>query len=284
MSIDPGHRSCALALLSFAVAPALAQVDPATLQIKVYKSPTCGCCSDWIKLLENSGFTVSATNVPDSRFYRARFGVPSKYGSCHTGLTGDYMIEGHVPAKDIKRLLREKPSALGPAVPGMPIGSPGMDTPSYNGHVDPYDVLLVQAGGRARVHFVRTAGAALMREFCDRENETMNKPRILAALVLGIAVAAPAVGQHAGHGAATKPAATASTEQADGEVRRVDKARSAVVLKHGEVRNLGMGAMTMTFKLQDPAMADQLASGDKVRFSAIQKGDELIVTSIRKAP
>jgi len=100
------------------------------------------------------------------------------------------------------------------------------------------------------------------------------------ALVLGTA---PALAQHAGHGTA-KPAATAAVEPTDGEVRRIDKARGNVLLKHGEIKNLNMGGMTMTFKLKDPSMADQLKEGDKVKFTAEQKGDDLIVTSIRKAP
>jgi hypothetical protein len=77
--------------------------------------------------------------------------MPAKFGSCHTALVDGYVIEGHVPANDIKKLLRSRPEALGLAVPGMPIGSPGMDGPEYKGEVDPYDVLLVQGDGRFRV-------------------------------------------------------------------------------------------------------------------------------------
>jgi Cu/Ag efflux protein CusF len=104
---------------------------------------------------------------------------------------------------------------------------------------------------------------------------------LLFATTLALA-AVPALAQHAGHGTA-KPAA-ASSEMADGEVRRIDKARGAVLLKHGEIKSIHMGAMTMSFKLKDPAMADQLKEGDKVKFTVEQKGDDLIVTSIRKAP
>ncbi len=109
----------------------------------------------------------------------------------------------------------------------------------------------------------------------------MNKLFMLVVIALSVG-AAPAMAQHSGHGAA-KPNAAAAGEMTDGEVRRVDKARGAVVLRHGEIKSLNMGAMTMSFKLQDPAMAEQLAAGDKVKFSAVQKGDDLIVTSIRKA-
>ena len=108
----------------------------------------------------------------------------------------------------------------------------------------------------------------------------MKKLLFVTALAL---VTTPALAQHAGHGTA-KPAASAAGELADGEVRRIDKARGAVLLKHGEIKSVNMGAMTMSFKLQDPKMADQLKEGDKVKFAVEQKGDDLIITSIRKAP
>ena len=150
MPAYPRRRRVVLALLATAAVPALAQVPLAT-EVQVYKSPTCGCCKDWIKHLEANGFRVKATDVPESRFYRARFGMPQKYGSCHTALVGGYVIEGHVPAREIKRLLRERPNGLGLSVPGMPVGSPGMDGPEYKGQVDPYDVLLIQPDGRSTV-------------------------------------------------------------------------------------------------------------------------------------
>jgi Cu/Ag efflux protein CusF len=107
------------------------------------------------------------------------------------------------------------------------------------------------------------------------------KPLLFIAV---LSLAAPALAQHAGHGTA-KPAATASAaELADGEVRRIDKARGTVLLKHGEIKSIQMGAMTMAFKLKDPKMADPLKEGDKVKFTVEQQGQELIVTSIRKAP
>jgi hypothetical protein len=149
MPNDPRRRQALLALLSLFAAPMTAHARSDDVQ--VYKSPTCGCCNDWIRHLEANGFRVKATDVPESRFYRARFGMPQKYGSCHTAVVGGYVVEGHVPAREIRRLLRERPTALGIAVPGMPVGSPGMDGPEYNGQVDPYDVLLVQADGRATV-------------------------------------------------------------------------------------------------------------------------------------
>ena len=105
---------------------------------------------------------------------------------------------------------------------------------------------------------------------------------LLLATALALGAAAPALAQHAGHGTSKPSAAAAMTDPADGEVRRIDKARGTVLLKHGEIKNF-MGAMTMSFKLKDPAMATDLKEGDKVRFTAEQKGDDLIITSIRKA-
>jgi len=107
--------------------------------------------------------------------------------------------------------------------------------------------------------------------------------KLLFVTALAFAAAAPALAQHAGHGTA-KPAAAAAGELADGEVRRIDKARGTVLLKHGEIKSINMGAMTMSFKLKDPKMAEPLKEGDKVRFAVEQKGDDLIITAISKAP
>lgn len=116
--------------------------------IEVYKSESCGCCSEWVEHLQSNGFTVKAQNVANPSDYREKFGMPQELGSCHTGLVQGYALEGHVPAAEIKRLLAEKPKAKGLAVPSMPMGSPGME-----GHRnDPYDVLLVRAGGRYSVY------------------------------------------------------------------------------------------------------------------------------------
>ncbi|HYD96520.1 MAG TPA: DUF411 domain-containing protein [Noviherbaspirillum sp.] len=117
--------------------------------IEVYKTPTCGCCHLWVDHLRANGFTVTARDVSDTSPYRRKFGVPEELGSCHTGVVGGYAIEGHVPAQDIKRLLAEKPKAKGLAVPGMPMGSPGMEQGSRK---DPYDVMLIQADGRHKVY------------------------------------------------------------------------------------------------------------------------------------
>jgi len=120
-------------------------------QIQVWKDPDCGCCKDWVTHLEANGFAVRV-NDSGNTAARARLGIPTKLGSCHTGLVDGYAIEGHVPAREILRLLCEKPAVLGLAVPGMPVGSPGMDGAVYGDRRDPYDVLLVSRDGGTRVY------------------------------------------------------------------------------------------------------------------------------------
>ena len=112
--------------------------------VEVYKSSTCGCCGEWIKHLRASGFEVRAHDVPEPAEYRKRYGVPETFASCHTAVIGGYAVEGHVPVREIRRLLAERPNAQGLAVPGMPAGSPGMEGPKR----DPYDVLLFHRDGR----------------------------------------------------------------------------------------------------------------------------------------
>ncbi len=126
---------------SMAALPALA-ASPATTPMEVWKDPNCGCCKDWIVLMEKAGFAITVHDVGNNAM-RAKLGLPPKLGSCHTALVGGYVVEGHVPAADVRKLLQQKPKALGITVPGMPVGSPGMDGPEYGGRKDPYDVLLV---------------------------------------------------------------------------------------------------------------------------------------------
>lgn len=137
----------ALGALPFA---SLAQ-QPGRVLVEVWKDPNCGCCKDWVKHLEANGFAVKVNSGGNSEM-RAKLGIPAKLGSCHTALVGGYAVEGHVPAKDIRRLLKDKPQAIGLSVPGMPVGSPGMDDPVYKGRKDPYDVVLVFKGGEAKVY------------------------------------------------------------------------------------------------------------------------------------
>ena len=111
--------------------------------VKVYKSPTCGCCSKWIDHLRSNGFEVQATDLPDVNPLKHENGVPRRLRSCHTAFVGGYVVEGHVPAADVRRLLEERPEISGIAVPGMPIGSPGMEGPNP----EHYEVLSFGAGG-----------------------------------------------------------------------------------------------------------------------------------------
>lgn len=120
------------------------------LSIEVWKSPTCGCCKDWITYLEANGFSVKSYDEGGTEAM-IRLGMPFKYGSCHTASIGGYAIEGHVPAREIHRLLEEQPEAIGISVPAMPRGSPGMDGPMYDGVKDPYDVLLIDHNGESSV-------------------------------------------------------------------------------------------------------------------------------------
>lgn len=118
---------------------------------KVWKDPNCGCCKDWIAHMQGAGFDVQVLETGNAAA-RTQLGIPQKYGSCHTAQIGGYAIEGHVPAADIQRLLREAPQAVGLAVPGMPVGSPGMDGPAYGGRKDAYDVLLIGKDGNSTVY------------------------------------------------------------------------------------------------------------------------------------
>jgi hypothetical protein len=124
-------------------------------QVEVWKDPDCGCCKDWVAHLEANGFSVRVHDSGNTAA-RKRLGIPDKLGSCHTGEVSAkgkrYALEGHVPAREVHRLLKEAPPAIGLAVPGMPVGSPGMNAPLYGGRKDPYDVLLVLRGGSSSVY------------------------------------------------------------------------------------------------------------------------------------
>lgn len=115
--------------------------------ITVYKSPTCGCCSKWVRHLQDNGFEVEAINRPDMNSVKSEAGITRQLASCHTAIISGYVIEGHVPAVDIKRLLKERPDIAGLAVPGMPMGSPGMEGPRQ----DSYDVLTFSKSGETTV-------------------------------------------------------------------------------------------------------------------------------------
>lgn len=144
-------RRTVLAALALLPAAAWAGASQAATAVKVWKSPTCGCCKDWVSHLQANGFQVTTYEVEDLPAARSKAGMPERYGSCHTAVVEGYALEGHVPAREIRRLLRERPVAVGLAVPGMPLGSPGMDGPEYGGRKTPYDVLLVLRDGKAKV-------------------------------------------------------------------------------------------------------------------------------------
>ena len=115
--------------------------------ITVYKDPNCGCCNNWVDHLIRHGYRVTAKNTSEMTEIKRGLGVPEDLESCHTGVVKGYVIEGHVPAPDIKRLLKEKPTVVGLAVPGMPMGSPGMEGP----RTDRYDVLSFDKAGKTKV-------------------------------------------------------------------------------------------------------------------------------------
>lgn len=140
------------ALLTALILTPIGALAQTATTVEVWKTPDCGCCKDWVKYLQNNGFRVVAHDVSDTSSFRRRNGIPDEYGSCHSALVEGYALEGHVPAKEIKRLLRERPVAVGLTVPSMPLGSPGMDGPEYEGRKVPYDVFLIARGGKASVY------------------------------------------------------------------------------------------------------------------------------------
>jgi len=140
-------RKIAILLATLTLGTSGASLAQTAVTVELYKSPYCGCCGKWAEHITKAGFTVKTHEVDDVPGTRKKLGMPEKLGSCHTAKVGNYLLEGHVPAADIKRLLKEKPKALGLAVPGMPAGSPGMDIPNS----PPYETLLVQNDGSTRV-------------------------------------------------------------------------------------------------------------------------------------
>jgi hypothetical protein len=138
-------------------APAAGQGASASLAsasavpIKVYKDPNCGCCKKWIDHLEQNGFKVEVMDLPDLSAVKSKHGVKQELQACHTGVVGNYTVEGHVPADLIHKMLKEKPSIAGLAVPGMPMGSPGME----GAIKEKYDVLTFDRAGRTTVYAQR---------------------------------------------------------------------------------------------------------------------------------
>jgi hypothetical protein len=135
-------------LAAAALAPTSASRGPA---ITVYKSPTCGCCAKWVEHLRAAGFAVAVHDTGDVEAVKTARGVPPALASCHTAVAGGYVFEGHVPADLIARFLKEAPAAAGLAVPGMPVGSPGMEGPSPRR----YGVVTFDSLGRTSVYATR---------------------------------------------------------------------------------------------------------------------------------
>jgi hypothetical protein len=146
------HRACItiLALVTaFLTTGVFAQASTLPL-VEVYKSPYCGCCGEWVAHLQKAGFSVEVHEVADVSALRERLGISDEHASCHSAKVGGYVLEGHVPADDVKRLLREKPQAVGLAVPGMPAGVPGMDVPAEQ--AQPYATLLLKRNAPAQIY------------------------------------------------------------------------------------------------------------------------------------
>ena len=223
------------------VAPAFAQTRAAgKTPLEVWKDPNCGCCGDWVTHLEANGFAVRINDIGNSAA-RSRLGVPTKLGSCHTALVAGYAIEGHVPAREIHRLLKERPQAVGLTVPGMPVGSPGMDGAIYGDRRDPYDVLLIAKDGSTQVY------------------QSYNRAQPNQAQAQAPVQALPTV---------------------EGEVRKVDKSTGKISLRHGEIKNLDMPPMSMVFQVKDSALLDKVKAGETVRFTADQVNGDYTVMSI----
>lgn len=134
---------------TIAAAAELAPMPPAsdTNRVVVYKTPTCGCCAKWVDHMKGAGFDVEVHDLADVQPVKSQHGLPGDLASCHTALIGGYVVEGHVPAADIRRLLREHPQVAGIAAPGMPMGSPGMEA----SHADPYDVIAFTKDGQQSI-------------------------------------------------------------------------------------------------------------------------------------
>ena len=143
-------RSMAIAVMFFAtVAVSGLSGMPASAQdITVHKTPWCGCCTGWVKHLEENGFSVTAVDHEDLAPIKSQLGVPRRLQSCHTAVVDGYVVEGHVPAEEIHKMLAERPAIKGLAVPGMPIGSPGME----GADPEPYTVYSFDAKGKAKAY------------------------------------------------------------------------------------------------------------------------------------
>ncbi len=266
-----------LTLAAAAATGVQAQQQKPGIPLEVWKDPSCGCCKDWVVHMQANGFAVKVHETGNNGV-RAQLGIDMKYASCHTAVVGGYALEGHVPAREVHRLLKEKPQARGLAVPGMPIGSPGMDGSGLR--------RAARCLRRRPAHpRRRRQGLSALR----REQGMKRIHPLVAMAAIGLA-AGPVFAQsshanHDSHAAAGSAAVAAKADMSEGEVRKVDKAAGKVTLKHGPIRNLDMPPMTMVFKATDPKLLDKVKAGDKVRFVA-GRGDSggFTVQAIEPAP
>lgn len=158
LSVAVALPACAQAPQAVPAAPAVeaapveavaaTPVDAALPLVVVHKSPTCGCCGLWVEHMREAGFPVEVRDTHALHGVKEQLGIPTGKASCHTAEIDGYVVEGHVPAEDVKRLLAERPHARGLVLPGMPLGSPGMETP--DGRVQPYTVELLENDGGTR--------------------------------------------------------------------------------------------------------------------------------------
>jgi len=139
-------------LLLFVLALTLSSsVIAAGEQVTIYKIASCSCCKLWMEHLKQNDFRVLAHDVRNTAPYRQKYGVPETLQSCHTAVVENYVVEGHVPAREIKRIVKERPAVTGLAVPGMPLGSPGMEPPKSSRR-DAYSVVLIAPGAKTSVY------------------------------------------------------------------------------------------------------------------------------------
>lgn len=148
-----GRRSFLSTALALLAAPAVTLAAAAKPQVQVWKTPTCGCCQAWVEHMQREGFTVKTFDVEDTSPIRKNAGMPEALGSCHTAVVNRMVLEGHVPAREVRRLLAEtvafRNKVIGLSVPAMPVGSPGMEQGNRR---DPYSVLLVFKDGTSRAY------------------------------------------------------------------------------------------------------------------------------------
>lgn len=144
INANPSRRSALVLVAAALLSPVSTAVTAEQASITVHKDPTCGCCTGWVRHLQKNGFAATVIETSEIDAVKKRLGVPDDLASCHTAEIAGYVIEGHVPVQAIRRLLTEKPTVKGLAVPGMPVGSPGME----GGAPETYEVVLFGPAGR----------------------------------------------------------------------------------------------------------------------------------------